>query len=80
MLKLTACLYEDPSKGMLSWTMSPFAGGNAEVMCDAAQMIDAGFDIAKEPFLKSTLLCLRSHLLQACTPCICYCILPASHL
>ena len=49
-------------------------------MCDAAQMIDAGFDIAKEPFLKSTLLCLRSHLLQACTPCSCYCILHAFHL
>ena len=49
-------------------------------MCDAAQMIDAGFDIATEPFLKSTLLCLRSHLLQACTPCICHCTPSALNL
>ena len=33
-------------------------------MDDAGLMIQAGFKIDTEPFLKSTLLCLRTHLLH----------------
>lgn len=41
-----------------------FAGGNAQVMNDAALMLRAGFKIDTEPFLKSMLVCLRAHLLH----------------
>ncbi len=30
-------------------------------------MIKAGFDVRTEPYLHNILLCLRAHLLQACT-------------
>ena len=33
-------------------------------MNDAALMLSAGFRIDAEPFLKSTLVCLRAHLLH----------------
>lgn len=37
-------------------------------MNDAVLMLDAGFDIDTEPFLKSMLVCLRAHLLHVGIP------------
>ena len=47
------------------------AGGNAQVMNDAALMLRCGFGIDAEPFLKSTLVCLRAHLLHVRLPSRC---------